>query len=246
MSLSLDKAQSASSSRSTSRSRSPMPASRPRFLMSADVEDPLANEKLFLAALQDLIVIATEVLDSSVNALASEQSSCTKIIQSLQKVGQRWDDHDDWPGRSWYVDVLMAVANLSRVLDWWEAEKGFWNFDEDDENEPLVFVLRPKEESKFEQEFKAHNDRSSPVLHVLPPDVPIGGLSLDIPSPTSSGGLATGRTVIPTSAETPKAQAVEDLRFLAEHAKMVNIVMELSLKEEQILYVNEAIMEVTG
>lgn len=222
-----------------------MPTSRPRFLAATDME-PFANEKRFLAALQDLIVIATEVLDSSVNALAAVPTACTALIQSIQKIGQRWDEHDDWPGRDWYVDILMAVANLSRVLDWWAAEKGFWAFDEEDENESLVFVLRPKEESRFDQEFKAHNDLASPASEKVSHDTSSSGLAVDVVSPTSSGGLVTGRTVIPPSTETPKAQAVADLRFLAEYAKMVNIVMELSLKEEEILYVNEAIMEVTG
>lgn len=218
-----------------------MPPSRPLLASSGDVDDPVENEKSFLSALQDLIVIATEVLDSSVSALAGEASACTLIIHRIQKIGQRWDEHDDWPGRDWYVDILMAVASLTRVLEWWEEEKGFWAFDEEDENEPLVFVLRPKEESRFEQEFKAHNDRSSVIA-----ETPSTGLALDLPSPTSSGGLATGRTVGPPSTGTPKAQAAEDLRFMAEHAKMVNIVMELSLQEEEIIYVNEAIMEVTG
>ncbi|KAL7423549.1 rim15, signal transduction response regulator [Cryptotrichosporon argae] len=43
-----------------------------------------------------------------------------------------------------------------------------------------------------------------------------------------------------------QAHAVGELRTLAEHAKTVNIVMELSLQGEEILYVNDAIIEVLG
>lgn len=44
----------------------------------------------------------------------------------------------------------------------------------------------------------------------------------------------------------PKAQAIDDLKFLAEHAKSVNIVMELSLQGEIVEYVNDAVLEVLG
>ena len=46
--------------------------------------------------------------------------------------------------------------------------------------------------------------------------------------------------------KTPKAQDASDLKSLAEHAKSVNIVMELGLQGEEIQYINDAIMEVTG
>ncbi|WWC60586.1 uncharacterized protein I303_103160 [Kwoniella dejecticola CBS 10117] len=252
MSLALDRTQSNTSSRSTSRSRSPMPGVvRTTAQTQLDEAD---DDQLFLIALQELIVLATEALDSSVNALVARPSLCTEIIQKLQTVGSKWDKHDDWPGRDWYVDILMAVANLSRVLDWWEAEKGFWNFDEDDENEPLLFVMKPsreglKEEPRFEQEFKAAlaigDSRYSPaLLPTVVSDRPASAISLEVPSPTSSAPY-TAKAPGP-GVGTPKAQAVEDLRFLAEHAKSVNIVMELSLQGEQIEYVNDAIMEVVG
>ncbi|WWC68367.1 uncharacterized protein I206_102292 [Kwoniella pini CBS 10737] len=252
MSLALDRTQSNTSSRSTSRSRSPMPGIM-RNTAQKDL-DEADDDQLFLTALQELIVLATEALDSSVNALVARPSLCTEIIQKLQTVGSKWDRHDDWPGRDWYVDILMAVANLSRVLDWWEAEKGFWNFDDEDENEPLLFVMKPsreglKEEPRFDQEFKAAlsigDSRYSPaLLPTIIPERPASTISLEVPSPTSFGPYTAKALTAGTG--TPKAQAVEDLKFLAEHAKSVNIVMELSLQGEEIEYVNDAIMEVIG
>ncbi|KAK4684867.1 serine/threonine-protein kinase RIM15, partial [Tremellales sp. Uapishka_1] len=249
MGFSLDRTQSTqsgSSSRSTSRSRSPMPPSR-NLLTSAQagIEEADVADRNFLLALQDLIMIATDVLDTTVNVLVSRSGTCTEIIQKLQRVGQNWDDHDDWPGRNWYVDILMAVANLSRVLDWWEAEKGFWNFDEDDENEPLLFVMKPqRDEGRFDQEFKlALGNQLSPGSS----DQPLSASSFEVPVPEdlSGGSSFTGKTIGPASS-TPKGQAAEDLRFLADHAKSVNIVMELSLQGEEIQYVNDAILEVVG
>ncbi|WVQ85691.1 hypothetical protein IAT38_007857 [Cryptococcus sp. DSM 104549] len=248
VSLSLDRTQSAGSSRSTSRSRSPMPGhlhSNPQNSI-----DNVESDRQFLATLQDLIVLATEVVDSSVSSLVSGPTPCIKIIQKLQKVGQKWEDHEDWPGREWYVDILMAVASLSRVLDWWEAEKRFWNFDEEQENEPLLFVMKPsREEPRFDDEFRAalSDPRYSPAVSATMSaagDLPPSALSLDVPLSAVTIGPGSGKTAVGTTS--PKAQAVEDLRFLAEHAKSVNIVMELSLQGEQIEYVNDAILEVIG
>jgi serine/threonine-protein kinase RIM15 len=229
-----------------------MPTSRGPLLSSTHLEDAEAVEanRKFLATLQELIVFATDVLEMSVNSLVARPSACTEIIQKLQKVGSNWDEHDDWPGRNWYVDILMAVANLSRVLDWWEAEKGFWNFDDEDENEPIVFVMKPsnaKEESRFDQDFKAALDRPDPSLKLttLQLPEPPTAINVELSSPDTAGPL-TSQTAVAPSSGTPKAQAVEDLRFLAEHAKSVNIVMELSLQGEEIQYINDAIMEVTG
>jgi serine/threonine-protein kinase RIM15 len=248
-SLSLERTQSASSSRSTSRSRSPMPTSTRGLLTSGhlNVEEAVEADRQFLAALQELIVIATDLLEMSVNALVSRPTACSEIVQKLQKIGQNWDEHDDWPGRNWYVDILMAVANLSRVLEWWEAEKGFWNFDNEDENEPIVFIMKPpnvKEESRFDQDFKAALERPPRPLSLSVPE-PTSAVSLEVPSPDSAGQY-TGKTAQAPKSETPKAQDASDLRSLAEHAKSVNIVMELSLQGEEIQYINDAIMEVTG
>jgi serine/threonine-protein kinase RIM15 len=247
--MSFDQSKSTSSSRSTSRSRSPMPPIRKLLTPAqAGLEGSEVADRNFLAALQVLIMIATDVLETSASTLISRPLACTHIIQKLQKVGTNWDDHDDWPGRSWYVDILMAIANLSRVLDWWEAEKGFWNFDEEDENESLMFVLKPaREESRFDQEFSVAVGEYRPSSeNTAGVSGRMSAVTLDMPSPGTVDDQYSGRTATGLTTATPKAQAVEDLRFLAEHAKSVNIVMELSLQGEDIQYVNDAILEVVG
>lgn len=208
-------------------------------------DECIEDDRQFLSALQDLIVLATDVLDSSVNTLSSKPGTCAELVQKLQRVGSNWDDHDSWPGRVWYVDILMAVANLSRVLDWWQAEKGFWNFDEEDDDEPIMFVMKPgKEEPRFDREFGAalSDHRPSPPQTLLQlPEVPNTGVSLEVPSPdTTTMDEGTAKQL-----PTPKVGS-DDLKFLAEHAKSVNIVMELGLQGEEIQYVNDAILEVIG
>ena len=251
-SLTLDRTASASSSRSTSRSRSPLPTSTRGVLLLRSDEHNEKN-KAFLCALQDLIVLAQDVMDMNVNTLLTRPAICTEIIQKLQKVGARWDEtNNEWPGRNWYVDILMAVANLSRVLDWWEAEKGFWNFDEEHSDEPILFVVKPnaplqtaREDGQFDvpiSSLSGTHRSSSTGPSLLFSEPPTTSISLDLPSSDSTGPGGTARQNIPS----PNHLGADDLKFLAEHAQSVNIVMELSLRGEEIEYVNDAMLEVTG
>lgn len=245
---------SASSSRSTSRSRSPMPHSRPFLASSIALEDGADADRQFLSALQELIVLATDVLDLSVDSLILRPMACVDIIRQLQKTGQYWDEHEEWPGRDWYVDILMAVASLGRVLDWWQAEKGFWNFEDEDADEPLSYVLRPaKENPHFDLEpgFSARSLSSAAVSPIALPAQDPGGhdpsmstATITLPPLDDEHAAVTQPEPMATSPDA--SQAIQDLRTLAEQVKSINIVMELSLQGEEILYVNDAIYEVLG
>ncbi|KAN0063369.1 rim15, signal transduction response regulator [Thecaphora frezii] len=148
---------SATSSASASRSHSPMPgapvtsslsvaSSSPRLSPARRARPLPADEakvQPWIPALSELVALAMEVLDTSINSLIARDGACSQIIADVQSVGRNWDDHPEWPGRGWYVRLLLAVAGLSRVVEWWEAEKGFWNFNDDEEHdvEPIRFIL---------------------------------------------------------------------------------------------------------
>ncbi|PWN51516.1 hypothetical protein IE53DRAFT_47622 [Violaceomyces palustris] len=148
---------SASNSRSTSRSHSPMPGALSGSALSTASQSPQlsparrlrplpADEEPtepYIPALEDLVTLAMDVLDTSITTLTSKPGACSQIISSVQAVGKNWDDNPEWPGRGWYVQLLLAVAGLSRVVEWWEAEKGFWNFNDegDHDAEPIRFIL---------------------------------------------------------------------------------------------------------
>lgn len=211
----------------------------------------LDTDRLFLTSLQELIVLATDVLDLTVDSLISRPSACVEIVRKIQGTGQAWDEHEDWPGRAWYVDILMAVARLARVLEWWEAEKGFWNFDED-ADEPLSLLLRPTRDiPQFELEPGRSEFEPSQVFAVpstaIEQDLSQSAMTVTLPhsqvSASPAVSAADAREELPLDDTT---QAIEDLRVLAEEAQMVNIVMELSLQGEEIIYVNDAIYEVIG
>jgi serine/threonine-protein kinase RIM15 len=219
-------------------------------MMSAQpgVEEALEADRKFLGALQELILLATDVLDTSVDSLISRPTCCVDVIKKLQKTGQYWDEHEDWPGRDWYVDILMAVAGLSRVLDWWEAEKGFWKFDED-VDEPITFVMPPfKDTPQFDLEpgMAARSDHSAVASPLVLPSAVSSGNAIAVPTLPPLDPTSPGMPSSPVTAVEPTGQAVEDLRRLAEQAKSINIVTELSLQGQEILYVNDAIYEVVG
>jgi hypothetical protein len=78
-------------------------------------------------------MVATEVLDTPWTALTAKPGLVAQFIHQVQKIGKAWDDNPEWPCRGWYVQLLLAIAGLSRVVEWWEAEKGFWKFGEGEE-----------------------------------------------------------------------------------------------------------------
>ena len=157
----------------------------------------------------------------------------------------------EFEGRSWYIRLLLAVAGLSRVVEWWEAERGFWNFDGEDMNESLNFVLKPTRDGEAGTPSMKHlqvpSDRGSGVgtpITASSGSAPISSPGLSCDHPTEEAE-ATARPES-TSLLTSQIQAAQDLKMQAEHNKSINIVVELSLGGEIIEWVNPAWHEVTG
>lgn len=138
-------------SASSSRSHSPfVPASRDTELgyrkRSSGHATParleMQESSPFVTALQDIITIATEIQDTSVAALSARPNTVNEFLDRVQSIGNVWDENR-WPRRNLFSGTLLAVATLKRVISWWEAEKGFWNFDEETEtwnNDPISYV----------------------------------------------------------------------------------------------------------
>jgi serine/threonine-protein kinase RIM15 len=98
--------------------------------------------------LYELISVATDIIDMTITYLTSQATNVEAIVQRVQTIGKAWDDHPDWHGHNWYVQVLLAVASLSCVVERWEAEKLFRNFDANDgkQDEALLFVMKPADD----------------------------------------------------------------------------------------------------
>ena len=124
------------------------------------VDDPVDP---IMSTLYENITIATDVQELTIAQLSVNPKICSQMVQRDQNIGKAWDEHPDRHGRNWYVQVLLAVANLSRVVEWWEAEKQFLNFDDeygDDQVEPSRFCS---------------SLRRKPLLHLL---LPVGWIPL--------------------------------------------------------------------
>lgn len=217
-----------------------------------------------MAALYDLIGVATDIGDMTVAQLTAQPKVCESLVQRVQNIGKAWEDHPDWHGRNWYVQILLAVASLSRVVEWWEAEKQFWNFDENDpEDEPLLFVTKSagddletdKHDAELEN-FRLNDDEQAKhrLTHspsqitgakegqpkVLPP------VAAPSTPPVHQHANELLDNEVPGNAESARVLATERLRLQAETAQKHNIVMELSLDGEHFLWVNHAWRVVVG
>ncbi|KAG6821579.1 hypothetical protein H0H93_000088 [Arthromyces matolae] len=267
---------SGQSSRSTSRSRSPLPplsthASFSEYIGTAPssanrrasrilVDDPVDP---IMAALYEIISVATDITEMSINQLTAQPKVCESLVQRVQHIGKAWDDHPDWHGRHWYVQVLLAVASLSRVVEWWEAEKQFWNFDDndDEQDEPLMFVTKSVDEHVIARSPPRQTDVGLEGFRLNPEDDTRHRSPVSIPqtrrlrsdehkdhSSSSSSrqtpDVQTGPSIKDT--ESARVLATERLRLQAETAHNQNIVMELSLDGDHFLWINHAWRVVVG
>ncbi|KAJ7178986.1 hypothetical protein C8R46DRAFT_1072093 [Mycena filopes] len=257
------------SSRSTSRSRSPLPPMSSHTSFSDYSAPPPNNRRSsrilvddpvdpIMSALYDIIGVATDITEMSIQQLTAQPKVCESLVQRIQNIGKAWDEHPDWHGRNWYVQVLLAVASLSRVVEWWEAEKQFWNFDDNDEEleEPLTFVTKPADEGiaptptvrrqeaqadafKLSPEDEAKLKLSRPPSHAgrsrdkHPKDVPSSG-------PVEPDSHSRGGSRINHNNESARVLATERLRLQAETAQNQNIVIELSLDGDHFIWINYA------
>ncbi|TFY83938.1 hypothetical protein EWM64_g55 [Hericium alpestre] len=257
---------SAQSSRSTSRSRSPLPptthSSFSESLANVAPRDNRRSSRILIddpvdpimTNLYELISVATDVTEMTLAQLTAQPKICESIVQRVQDIGKAWDDHPDWHGRNWYVQVLLAVASLSRVVEWWEAEKQFWNFDDndDEQEEPLLFVMKPADELipppaptprlSAEDESRLRMSRSTSQGKKSRDDAAReSSMTLAPPEPSRA---SSSRTL--DIAESARVLATERLRLQAETAQNRNIVLELSLDGDHLTWVNYAWNIVVG
>ncbi|KAL9538066.1 hypothetical protein MBANPS3_011225 [Mucor bainieri] len=81
----------------------------------------------FILTLQDLISVAQNVMDTSLDEIIDTNGACAEAVARIQSIGAKWDIHPEWPCREWYVRLLLGIAALNRVVEWWAAERGFWS-----------------------------------------------------------------------------------------------------------------------
>lgn len=261
------------SSRSTSRSRSPMPfqaggtaparTSSAEWFRKHNVQED-EDKRNFLHSLQTVVAIAMEIVDTSVGDLTDDPSTCAQLIRRVQHVGQKWDDHPNWPVRGWYVSLLLAVAGLSRVAEFWAEERGFWNFEDekgDDENEPILFVAKagaqedesggmlrsrsraPSTVLGLGRAPSRNDDKASTVSSPLGADLGIHRVEEEAAADTTM--TVTGPLTI-QEPEEPQVDEAEVLREAVEEVRSATILMELALDGESFQYLSPVWEDVVG
>jgi serine/threonine-protein kinase RIM15 len=226
------------------------------------VDDPIDP---IMGALYEIIGVATDITEMSITQLTAQPKLCESLVQRVQNIGKAWEEHPDWHGRNWYVQVLLAVASLSRVVEWWEAEKQFWNFDDndDEQDEPLTFVTKPADEpismpTQPTRQLETVIDNFKPQTgneNKLRPTKPTSEnrrsrdeqpKDLSIPSHSAQGSHSSGAEKPRDNTESARVLATERLRLQAETAQNQNIVMELSLDGDHLIWINYAWRVVVG
>ena len=219
--------------------------------------------------LYEIIGVATDVIEMSIGQLTAEPKICERLVTRVQNIGKVWDEHPDWHGRNWYVQVLLAIASLSRVVEWWEAEKQFWNFDDndDEQEEPLLFVTKPPDEAATAvpstPSMKHEISETGSVLRVggdeelrlrMARTTSAGRRSRDdatkdltlTPSAKEQKDTDHPRSVSKFDNESARVLATERLRLQAETAQNQNIVIELDLDGDHLIWMNYAWRNVIG
>ena len=236
-------------------------------------DDPPAPDP-FLNRLHELTAIATDICEASISTLTAQPKACHELVAKVRSIGNAWDDHPDWPGRSWHMQVLLALASLTRVVEWWEAENKFWNFtDENDgteikdgEDESFAFVFKPEADDVDAIKTPA----ATPVYHIPHKEQDAKALmvreefrtrfSPSKPSSLSGRrsrdevqkditpllGLHDGDNRPKVQSEASRVQATEALRENADFARYTSIVLELALDGDQVISVNQAWETVVG
>ena len=271
---------SGQSSRSTSRSRSPLPgSSHHHHSLSGNASSASPNRRSsrilvddpvdpIMTTLYEIIGVATDITEMSISQLTAQPKICSQLVQRVQQIGKAWDEHPDWHGRNWYVQVLLAVASLSRVVEWWEAEKQFWNFDDDDddeEQEPFAFLLKPADEpvttpAPTPTTMQGVESDSNKQLALIPDDENRLRLSRTPSHPGQSRDeMRRSSATLPKetdfnrppakpmdTTESARVLATERLRLQAEQAQNQNIVIELSVDGDHLLWISHAWSTVVG
>lgn len=203
-----------------------------------------------MVTLHGITAIATEIIDMSISALTAEPTVCNELVNRIQTIGKGWEEHPEWIGRGWYVQALLAVAKLARVVEWWQAEKQFWNFEEDEEesSEPLAFVLKPEDPSLQDASTVQHDEdfRRRPSRPYLSSRRSRDGTFKPLARIASQDTGGTARIVKFQESEQTRLLATERLRKLADDAQRQNVIIELSLDGDELIWINHAWADVVG
>ncbi|KAI8970228.1 hypothetical protein BDF20DRAFT_838604 [Mycotypha africana] len=204
----------------------------------------------FILTLQDLITIAQNVMDTSLDDIIDTDGACADAVAKIQTLGSQWDIHPEWPCREWYVRLLLSIAALNRVIEWWAAERGFWvsapvttnssippSDTEGDEMETASNLSRMEETdddySNMSLDGSEHHPSKTTVSHE---------------SADSISATAAASSIKQSSLDVTLDEQLGSLQLQeeAERSQSSTIIVELSLSTVAIQYVSPVWFDVVG
>jgi hypothetical protein len=202
----------------------------------------------FILTLQDLISVAQNVMDTSLDEIIETNGACAEAVARIQTIGSKWDIHPEWPCREWYVRLLLGIAALNRVVEWWAAERGFWS--NTSGNATAVSSVPPSDTEGDDM------DSVSNLSKMDETDDEDGQMSLDEISSQRSKKTAT-TTFNDDMSQDPQIYGDNDavldeqlgslqLQEEAERSQNSTFIIELSLGTTTVQYVSPVWFEVVG
>lgn len=244
------------------KSTSPPPTEDIVTMISEDAYIPTP----FILTLQDLICLAQSVLDTDLETFLDNPGACADTVSNIQAVGVQWDYHKEWPCREWYVRLLLGVAALNRVIEWWQAERSFWASSSSTIATPTPTTTSNSTTTNVTPLFKpltVNNSFQSLTgqLHILPPPTHLGNdnhsnymcenssspiLFEDVRTTSTSRVPRTRENSVMSSFIQNDDEDVCQLQEDAEIGQSSTIVMELSLTSPTIQYLSPVWHDVIG
>ncbi|KAI8136781.1 hypothetical protein BJV82DRAFT_638165 [Fennellomyces sp. T-0311] len=204
----------------------------------------------FILTLQDLIALAQSVMDTPLDVFVDYTGVCAELVSNIQDIGARWDDHPEWPCREWYVRLLLGVAAFNRVLDWWEAERGFWTWSSSSSAQPPASDTEGGATTDLEsvsgmstKDGEVSSDAGYEPRQRLPTTSSDGRGDM-VGSAVPSRLLCYNDETASVSTQEDQSEHQVDLQEAAQNGQNNTIIMELSLGTTAIQYVSPVWLEV--
>lgn len=179
----------------------------------------------FIQTLRNLAEIAVTVLDAPLSYFISEPGAVLTYVNQVQALGEVWEEHPNTPCRHLYVNLLLAVAGISRLLEWWQAEKGFWNFDQEEDlmEDSFGTISDSNRDDRFNFVVRRGDD--------------------DDGDEESALDVRDERESIPSYAPQHTKQAAS---ISSQNEVSTTVLLELDIKDHRCVYISPGWQELTG
>lgn len=217
----------------------------PQHTMVAFISEDSYLPTPFILTLQDLIIVAQNVMDTSLDEIIETNGACADAVAKIQAIGSRWDEHPEWPCREWYVRLLLGIAALNRVVEWWAAERGFWS---------VAGTMTPSVPASDTDDM----DTMSNLSKMDETDDEDGHMSIDEVDPRKFPSRLDNESMISHDTRSPIYEEMDDeiddheqfgslqLQAEAERSQSSTIIVELSLGTTAVQYVSPVWFDVVG